>query len=177
MKFFNNLPYKTKNKILLASLLVLAVLAYTQAIQKSISLYFENQELKQQLQQSGNAPENILLLETKLASLNGRLGMSDSVTQNREYVLQKVTEFCQKNALTLVDFPQSVFIESNEYLIETKAIEVRGGFINLVKLVYSIETEYSLGRIASLRFFMKKDNVTKRQLLSCNIVLQNIKPN
>ncbi len=173
-----NISYRKKNKLLFVATILILLIVYFQAIHKTVALYAENNFLEEQSEIAKNAPQAIRQLEKQLAQLDARLGTKkNNVTDNREYVLNKLSEYCQNYSLQLSSYPQSIFNESNEYVIESKKIEVTGNFKNITKLVYAIESELQLGRVASLQYLLKKDNATKKDMLVAKIIVQNIKYN
>lgn len=174
--YFNSISYKKKNKILIYSLPVLVLIIYYLAIHNTILAFRKNYELKQQTENAGKSTDTVNELELRINKLNNKLGISDTVnTDNREYVMNKISDYCKTYSLQLINYPQSSYSTFNDYTIQSKTIEITGNFMNITKLVYSIEQELFLGRVASLQYYTKKNSASRKSYLVAKIIIQNIK--
>jgi len=173
---FKDLTYKQKNKYLIIVSLVFMLLIYVFALKNTFKLISDNSRLYEQLELIANAPEKMRTLQVKLNELDKQLGpfmYSDSLQQ--EYILELVSQFCAKNKLTLKEFPGSLIESKGDYDIETNVMKVSGRFQDLIKLVYNLEQELRIGKIASVDFETLKNRRTKRTYLLSTIYLQSIK--
>lgn len=174
----NYFTYKKKNIVLLYATLLFLVVVYYFAIHKTILAYNENRMLKNQSENSKKSPMILKDLDLSIEDLNDKLGINNAINNsNREYVLSKIALLCQQYSLKLINYPQSVYTNYNDYVIESKSIELIGNFKNITQVVFAIEKELHLGRVASLQYFIKKNNTTKKNTLVAKIIIQNISNN
>jgi len=173
---FKNLTYKQKNRILaIASVCFLAVI-YLSAIKKTVVLYDECSDLEKQLELVTEAPRRIVSLEKQLSNIESKLGSRINLgIDNQQQLLELLTNYCEEHNVRLQEFPKPVVTGKDEYAIETNIFIVEGDFIKLLKLIYTLEQEYKIGKIASVHFDSKKNYKTKRVELMATIYLQNIK--
>jgi hypothetical protein len=81
----------------------------------------------------------------------------------------------QKNGLILKDFPQPFVGVENGYITKTAQLTVEGDFIPLLKLIYFLETDYSVGKVVAVGFKTSKERRTRKRKLNTTIYLQNVK--
>lgn len=173
---FKDLTYRQKNKYLLFASVFFLIFAYNFVIDKTVALYQANDALHKKINAGMNAPERKKILEAKLDGFNHTLNkyFTDSL-KNREYILGIVSEFCNKNNLTLKEFPEPVLFQEKDFEIETNIVIAEGGYLNLLKLVYELEQNKSVARPASVNFEKKFDYKRKRDVLTLTMYLQNIR--
>lgn len=173
---FENLTYRSKNKLLLSGIVLLLILCYFLAINNTIELYQSNNDTKTKLTALQNAPQQISSLNKRLAFLNSRV---EQYVRGKDFeqedILVAISDFCKTNRLKIVDFPKSELKEKEDIVIETFNFVVEGNYVNLVKLIYAIEVEQKLGRIASLNFETIVDRRTKKKRLTLSVYLQNLR--
>ncbi len=119
---------------------------------------------------AATAPERIGVLKKKLANMQ----QSTLKPYNRERLLENLTNFCRNNHLLVRAFPEAQVVAQNENSVVTNQIEIEGSFKDMVKLAYMLEAEERQGSISSLKFFVFKDRVAKRNVLKSLIVLRNL---
>jgi len=134
--------------------------------------------MEQQLSMAENAPEKIAGIKNRIAEIETRIGSNQSMEVDfQDLLLEKVSGYCKLNNLVLKEFPQTHSFSQQDYLIETNTIVVEGGFIKLLKLVYSLENDFEIGKVVSVKFSTKEDFRSKQLCLSAIIYYQNIKMN
>jgi hypothetical protein len=174
--YFNIESYKQKNKYLLIGGVIFAVIIYMLAIRPTIDAYQQKKVLEQKLVQAKSAPQRMAGLETRLAFINSKVSsyLIDS-TRNQEDILHAVSTFCQKNNLTLNEFPVTTYEEQTDFTIETNVVVAEGSFSNLVRLVYELEHKNKVGKVNSVKFISSMDTKRKKNVLNLIIYLQNIR--
>lgn len=173
---FKAWTYRRKNRSLLFAFGLFLIISYFLSIKNTLLLFQENGTLKEQLAMAAGSPVKVHEYENKISSLNLRLVhfvKTDSFSQ--QILLEMVSNFCQKNKITLREFPKPLINDENGYLIETTMISAEGTYIQLLKLVYELEQTQKAGKIASLQFKKVNDLRQKRTFLEVFIQLQNIK--
>ena len=172
---FKKLTYKKKNRLLAAGALVFIMLAYLLAFKKTIVLYSQCSDLKQQMQLASDAPQKAVLLEKQLKDIENLLGdQSSTGVDNQQLLLELITNYCEKENITLREFPKPLITSEKDYSIETNIFVVEGNFIKLLNLIYVLEQKRKVGKVASVHFQSKKNYKTKRLALTATIYLQNI---
>lgn len=175
---FENLTYKKKN-ILLAIIAVLLVFAvYSLGISKTIKAYHAYSESENKMKMAENAPAMAVQLEKELIRMDEKLGNQNTAGQNTaESLLNLITAYCQSNHAVLREFPRTSIASQSDMIIETNQFVVGGSFATLLKLVYILEQKNKVGKVASVKYQLKKDFKTKEMLLTASVFIQNIKKN
>lgn len=171
-----NLTYRKKNQVLLIAALLMVYLIYAFAIKKTIAAYKEYTTSESQMELAINAPAMAAQLEKQLLQINLRMGDQNRNGQNTEQaLLELTTNYCQKHHAVLREFPETTVVKQGDLFIETNLFVVEGDFASLINLVYLLEQKNKLGKIASVRYSLKKDFKTKEMALTAAIYLQNVK--
>lgn len=173
---FNQLTYKRKNQLLIAAVVLTVYLMYSLAIKNTLMAYTQYNDNKAQLALAVNAPAKAKQLEQELEQINEKIGNQNINGKNTEQaLLDLITNYCQNNRLTLREFPEAQLSQQGDLLIETNQFVVEGGFASLLNMVYVLEQKNKLGKIAGVRYQLKKDIQTKEMALTATVYLQNIK--
>lgn len=171
-----NLTYKKKNQLLLVVAVFTLYLIYVFAIKKTITSYNEFNKAESQIELAANAPLMAAQLEKKLLQMDSKIGKQNINGQNTEQaLLELITNYCQNNHAILREFPETTVAQQGNLFIETNLFVVEGDFASLITLVYLLEQKNKLGKIASVRYQLKKDFKTKEMALTAAIYLQNVK--
>lgn len=172
---FKQLTYSTKNKLLIAGAFTLLYLIYVFALKKTVDVYTEYEGSKDKIELIANAPQRTGELEKELQEINARIGTHQLPgIKTRQLLLELVSNYCQKNKAVLREFPDSETMEKEGLLVETNRFTVEGNYNTLVKLVYLMEQEYKIGRVASVKYQLKKDFKTQKMALTATMYIQNI---
>ena len=171
-----NLTYKKKNKLLIAVALLIFYLVYVLAIKKTMASYDEYIKAENQIELAINAPKMAAQLEKQLLQMDSKIGKQNKNGQNTEQaLLELITNYCQNNHSILREFPETTMAQRGNLFIETNLFVIEGNFSSLINLVYLLEQKNKLGKIASVRYLLKKDFKTKEMALTAAIYLQNVK--
>ncbi len=164
------LTYKQKTKALFFGSVLLLALIYTVSIKRTLNLHRDIRILTSKSAQAVEAPVQIKKIRRELDQLQG----NTFNLNNKEALLGEITRFCEKNNLLIVNLPVASTYEEGNYEVESRALDVQGGFKDILELVYLIEYQKSLGVVSSLRFVTKKDPRTKKKRLTGHLVLRSI---
>ncbi|OFX36398.1 MAG: hypothetical protein A2X08_14930 [Bacteroidetes bacterium GWA2_32_17] len=168
--------YNKKVKLLAIGVVVMLFLSYYLSFRKTINIYMECSEYKNQLKNIQTAPSEILNVEQQLASIERSVGMNpDTSTDFQKILLEKVSEYCQKNNVVLTEFPETIYFKNQDFEVETNQVVIEGNFIKILTLVYNLEQKFRLGKIVSLRFASQKDYKTGSIKLFATLYFQNFK--
>ena len=173
---FKNLTYKKKNQLLIVVSVLALYLIYAFAVKKTIAIYSEYNTAENQIELAANAPAMAAQLESQLLQMDSKIGKQNINGQNTEQaLLELITNYCQNNHAVLREFPETTIAKQGDLFIETNLFVVEGEFASLINLVYILEQKTKLGKIASVRYQLKKDFKTKDKTLTAAIYLQNVK--
>jgi hypothetical protein len=167
------ISYKHKYYLLLAALVLLVVVMYALAVKKTITVIAEHNELAQQIELAANAPQQIVAVEAALKQME-QMVVTENPMDFEQLLLEKVSGFCQKNSLTLIEFPQTTVSEYQDYQIYTNRIVLEGGFKKMVEFLYEAEQKYPIGKVVSVQFKRTKERRSNRMYLYATIYFQNI---
>lgn len=175
---FKQLTYKRKNQLLIVGALLVLYLMYSMAIKKTLLAYNDYMNTQSHISIAINAPLLAAQLENKIKEMNTQIGSTTADKQNAEQALiELITNYCQNNSLVLREFPEMITTTEGDLTIETNRFVIGGNFKSLINMVYLLEQKKKLGKIASVRYLLKKNIKTKEMDLCANIYLQNIKQN
>ncbi len=170
------LTYKQKVQLLIIGVLFAFIVVSKLAIKRTIDIKHQCNVLELKLEEAIGAPDAIKEVAGRLKSIESIVGKNILGGDDaQELILEASGNCCAVNGLTLRNLPRPHKFNSNNYSIETCVLEIEGGFIGLLKLVYLFEQEISLGRIVSINFNKEEDRFTKRNHLTAKIYIQNIK--
>ena len=168
---------KTSLSKYLPYLVIIAVLiaVYQFGISKTVSLYFENQALEENLNKALTADEEILKLNKEVGYLKNQLSeyTVDSI-KNKEFIFHALAEFCKNTHVQLREFPVESVSNKNDYIIETNKIVAEGQYEDLLKLLHYIEYKGKIGRVSSVSFYSVRDHKKQKDILLMNIYIQTL---
>jgi hypothetical protein len=173
---FKSLTYKTKNKLLIVVFFLLAFTAYHLAIKRTFIAYHVYTNAKEKVLLASNAPIMAARLQKELLQMDAKIGSKNKNGEDYEQeLLEVITNYCQKNGAVLREFPRNVTSDKGDLQIETNLFVVQGDFSTLLNLVYLLEQEKNIGRVASVLYQLQKDVRSKEMALTATIYLQNVK--
>ncbi len=167
------LSYKHKYILLLIALAMLLIIIYMLAIRKTIAVIGEHKSLSAKIELAADAPAQIQMIEAQLKEME-ELVVNDKPVDFEQMLLEKVTGFCQKNGLTLIEFPKTHISGYQNYEIYTNRIALEGSFKKMVEFIYEAEQKTKIGKVVSVQFKRTKDVRTKQLNLYAYIYFQNV---
>lgn len=170
---WQNLTYQTKMKLLPVGFVLALLLVYSLTISNTIDLSKQVQQLEAQVEKLGDAPLQVQILRKRLGEIEERIG-NHSGTISQEEIFDELSVYCKRNNLTVREFPVPHELSKDDYLVQTYLVEIEGSFHNLARLVYYLEQETYLGKVAATKFLLKKDKRTREEYLSLTIFLQTV---
>ena len=172
-----NLTYKQQLLYALIGGFIFSIVIYNVAISNTISLVVKNSAFREQISKNQDAPEQIKFAKQKIKRIEQLVGTNNDYSEIdiHQILLESVTSYVQKNGLILKDFPQPFVGVENGYITKTVQLTVEGDFIPLLKLIYFLETDYSVGKVVAVDFKTSKERRTRKRKLNTTIYLQNVK--
>ena len=180
MKSLQSLTYKKKNTFLLYGSLLFAFVFYLMFVSDTLEIRSACSSLKQQLELAQDAPQKVVVYENRLKKMESQLGITATGTDSlngdvQQALLNTVTNYCQSNSLILREFPSAIQNRENDLSVQTNIFVVEGGFVRILKLLYALEQEKTLGKVGSVDFQSRKDYKTQTFALSAKVFIQNLK--
>ena len=173
---FKDLTYKKKALYLLITAIVALFIVYKMAIKETVTKKRNYKEIKAEIEKAENAPSIIAGLNKRIEAYNKLLGEQNQQELSvRDLLLNYGTQYCHDTRAILKNFPEPHIYKSSNYEIETNTMVVQGGFIELLKMLYALETNNNFGRIQSVIFQTEMNIRTKQKVLISKLYLQNIK--
>lgn len=166
-----NLSYRQRNLLLIVGTILLGFIAYQFSFSKTLQAANQHEQLSQKLIEAKSASSTIQRLEQQLAKMNGNV---NSEGYHPDKLFQVISQFCVKNDLKVLDFPEATKVTNGNYEVITHVLEVSGNYANIVELAYLVEQERKMGRISSLNFITEKNIQTKSKILKGKFYIQNI---
>ena len=167
--------YKQRNIGLLAVFVLAGWLVYSLALSKTIDMAGACANKEADLAKVANAPQRIAGLQAEREAIDRVLGEENRVLDFQQALLEKVSDYCQDHKLVLREFPQPFTETENSYLVETSMVVVEGRFDKLLTLVYELEQQDRLGKVAAVEFRTEKPRRGQKAKLTASIYVQNVK--
>jgi len=167
--------YKQKVAGLTKALIIVGIISWSFAVEKTYDLYFDNIRLEKQLVSASLAPQKIATFNQTLNQLDEHLFLNVDQANRQDNLLASIGAICKYKKLSLLSFPEVIAQQADDYIVATNVIEIEGKYTKLVEMVYDIEQIQKLGRVSSVSFELVKDRRTKKEKLIAKIFLQVIK--
>jgi hypothetical protein len=170
------LTYKKKNQLLILTGLLALLIIYWFLISPNLNRSSLNKKYRSEIAKAEQAPALIKSLREELTTMNSFMEayVSDSAGDEDRFV-EVITNFCQKNNVTLKELPKVVETEEQKFTVQTRVVIAEGSYNDLLRLIYQLEKKEKVGRIVSTQFKSYTNNKTKKLTLSLTIYLQNLK--
>lgn len=176
MKAFGNLSWKKKNRLLLAAALLFAWIIYSAAISRTLELRTTCVNLQNEIDSAQGAPEQIAALQAELNSLNAFSALSDSAANDstmHEQLLDDVALYCSTHNVVLRGYAPPVRYRRDNWIVETHAVTVEAGYVEIVKMLDHLRN-FPSARIVATDIHTEKDNKNRKTALLATIYIQNI---
>jgi hypothetical protein len=172
----SNLSYRVRNKVILIVSILLMFFLWHFLFKNTANLVNKTWLLEDKIEEGAEAKDKIQNVENEIGNINNLLQgyIIDSV-RNREYILYFISNYCAGNNLLINEFPIVSSDQEGDLFIETNRIIIEGGFKNLLKLLHEIEFKNGVSRPSSVSFVKKHDIKRKKEILTMEIFLQNIR--
>ncbi|PXX95184.1 hypothetical protein DF185_22665 [Marinifilum breve] len=171
---WNNFTYQSKMKLLPIVLVLVFLLVYSLTVSNTIDLSKQVKQLENQVEKLGDAPLQVQILKKRLEEIEERIG-NHSGTITQEDIFDELSIYCKRNGLTMREFPVPHEVSKDDYKLQTHQVELEGSFKNLLKLLYFLEQETYLGKVAATKFLLKEDKRIREEYLSLTIFLQTVR--
>jgi hypothetical protein len=155
-------------------ILFTVILIYPLAITPLLDQWTKSSHLTNEISRANGAGTEIEVLQTKKELIEKVfLKFSADSNENKEIILQTLSDFCKKDNVRIVEFPTENSIYKGGFKIETNKIVAEGKFHDLIKLIHYLEYERVIGKISSVAFLKFKEPLSHKEILRVTIYLQN----
>jgi hypothetical protein len=172
------LPYKTKLQLLAVLAIIALLICYRFGIAKTITAYHSYTQQKERSVHERESSYRLQVLRSKERKLDKiMLGfMLDTVNTDKN-ILSIASIWCKTHDLIIKEFKPFAYSTIDSIQIITQSLTVAGNFVDCLKLVYALETNFKAGKISSVVYRTQTDNRTKIPELNCTIYIQNLNNN
>lgn len=164
-----------KNSLLLVGFVLLFILACKFSFLKTIEIKKQYHLLLEQTGQKISSDNDLHYLRKQHKYYDSILVKHQifSKTTFHNKLLITLNEICKIKTLKLLKFEKPLVLEINKNAIqETYQFSVQGSYIDIVSLIFKLEQELKMGKIASVSFEKKKNFKKAKEFLECKIYLQ-----
>jgi hypothetical protein len=171
---FKSLSEKYKLYLILSGLLLSLIICYNIAFKSTFLLALDYKQLKLRVQEAEDMPAQTAMLQKQLSELNKNYfneihGFDDS----HELILEKMSRLASRYSVMVTEYPTVHIHKSSTVQVETHTIMLKGGFLDLLHVLYELEVKEKTGRIVSVDYFTETNRKTKVKSLYMRVYIQN----
>lgn len=166
----NRPNYKTRFYLLLGVVIIMILLAWKLAVNRTIESHREFKQLRENITHYQNPDKVIARLQSQLSIVRDeRLPGPDEIDES---LMNIVSQNLVRYNIRLEEFPETHRFRSNNYLIQTYRLRFSGRFTDLLKFIHFAEYEFLSCRIVSVRFNREEIRSTGEKLF-VNVYFQS----
>ncbi|TBN11960.1 hypothetical protein [Hyunsoonleella pacifica] len=146
--------------------------SYKKTFKHTLHAKRELNTVEKNLSNNENLLFSLAYIKDEISYLNKIIG---GQTSNPQLVQQNLLDFISQNEQTIdiVTIEDVHLFSDNDFLIYSNQIVLEGNYKDLIFGLYNIEKRFKDSRVASARFFSKKNYRTNSKKLFLKIILQN----
>jgi len=167
--------YQKKFICTAVGLLIILLLSWNMAIRPTWTCLTELNEVNKEMTSSDISEKTVADLEKQLSDIR----LTHTAAQDplkSELIFKKISDISELGSqVKILQFPEVHLTKLNDYQIGTMKLELEGSFQNLVRFIFDLENEPSIGGIASIHFYLDKDFKLNKESLRLDILIQNFK--
>lgn len=173
---FQNIPNKKKFYALILIAFLLSITAYKRSFKTAIETVRFYSESKKSIGNTDNAHNELLYLKNESEMLDAVIGKS---IKKPEIVQNEILNFLSNNEfnVTLSNIGNAHISGDDYFTIYSNSVTLKGDFQELLHTVYAFDTDFAQARIATLRFYVKKEVRSSKKELFNDIIFQNYEKN
>lgn len=161
--------------MLMAGCFLAFLLSYKFAFEKTILLAKEVSQLEQKaigLSELASLNMQLSQREKQVDSILSSNNLKNTSIQNG--LLNFLNDQKANSSIQIVAFEEPHRFESENGVLVSYSFNLTGDYDDILNLVYKLEQELSFGSVTSLKLKTKRDYKTRRTLLHCNIIIENV---
>ncbi len=170
-----NLSYRQKLKILPFAAVLSILICYKFGFVNTVKEHEKYSHQKKTAMFEKQLGYSFQMLNSREKKLNELLdGFVLDTLDNSKNLLSVATTWCRSNNLEIKEFKPYAYAVLDSMSIITQSLTVAGGFIDCLKLVNALETQFHTGKLSSVQYKSVRDPKTKTLELNCTLYIQNI---
>lgn len=154
-------------------MVISALIIYTLKLSSTVALYAHYSEIKQ-VAENDDLENEVALLESELQLTNRLMGRDrknlDEINKELLSVFSNYTDTTQTDIVRLFPVHEK---PNGDYLVHTHKVILRGGFQELVSILYYLEKETFGMKVSSAEFTAKKNQRSRERELFLDIYIQS----
>lgn len=172
MTFFEGYSYKQKNYALALVVVLLIAVAYKRAFSVTLETLEYRRELETKLLDAQTADVDIRNRQVDIARLNRYLGEENNTV---EKVQQGFLNFFAEKGqgLQVHQIDEVLNFKHPDFEINTHRIVLRGDYTTTLRFLYSLEKEFTLGKLLNVSFELKRFSMEEDKHLYTTLLIQN----
>jgi hypothetical protein len=166
---------QTKNRILLAAVVITLLVSYRFAIRNTFELREQYHQLSSQAVSVKDMPSRLALLKQKeryYDSVLTQMDLGDTSLQNN--LLRVLNRESSKNDLKIIDFNQPHIYKTETNSLYTYSFGLNGGYPNILKTIHTLEQNGKFGEVVHIDFEKKKNYRSNKNYLEAKVLLQQV---
>ena len=173
---FKTITYKRKFIFVIIGFLLLFFAAYKKNFKHIFEIRTQLSASKEKLNTLDDSYQQIFFLKNEIEQLNDLIG---GQTKQPELAQRFILDFITNIGLSInihnID-DTHIFID-DEFKIYTNVLQIEGDYNSLLKLLYSIEKDFTASKVVSSEFYTEKNYRTNSKTLFLKLILQNYEKN
>lgn len=170
-----NLPLRSKQYLLATITGLFCLMGYRFAIGPTLAVYGQYAALTADIAQQNDQQLNPVALKAKSAYYERQmLGYRSDTTQRQDHLLSVVAPLCQQHRVKLLSLPPAKKEVVESYSLATRVILLEGGFLDLLRLLHTMERSPSVGRVVSVQYLAVEDPSGAVSALRAQVHLQQL---
>lgn len=168
------MPQKTKNRLLIAGFIAMLFIAYKLGVAKTVALKKELTQLEADVEASNAIAGSLQTLQQREQQADALLkknNLQNISVQNN--LLNILTNASQSRDFTISNFEQPHLYTQDGFTKTSYQFSLKGDFQGILKTIYGLEQNYSLGNIAHLHFEKKLNYRTRKPYLETDVIVEN----
>ena len=170
------LSEKYKFYLLLAGFIFALIICYQVAFKSTFQSAKNCRNMKDKARLANEMPQKAANLRMELTRLNKEYfdnisGLNDA----HEVILEKLSRLSSQYSTSVTGYPAKHIYETSFVQAETHTAILKGSFIDLLHVLYQLEVNERVGRIASVEYYTETDYKTKMTNLYSRIYIQNFR--
>lgn len=169
----DKLDYTKKCYLLFAGLVLFFYLGYKFSFADTFVMADEITEKEEKLLWLKEKEKELPALREKMSEFEKVYAKSDSGSV-RDKLTAYISEFADQNSCLVTEIPTNSSFKNDDLKIQTNTFTIKGGYIDLIRLLNLLETNYKFtAKIMSAQFYSIVDLQAKKRSLYLTIITQS----
>ena len=173
---FKNITYKKKFLFIIVGFVILLMAAYKKNFKSIFEIRSQLSNINKKLNTVDGSYQQIYFLKNEIAQLNDLIG---GQTKDPELVQELILDFVTNSNfdINIHDIEDTHVFSDDEFTIYTNVLQIEGDYNTLLKLLHTIEKDFTASKVVSSEFYTEKNYRTSSKKLFLKLILQNYEKN